>query len=75
VASFQAVAHALDFSQSLDREGYEVYILPNYDSQGDKIFRIAVGSFINRQTAKAFASSLMRKGLSDNAKVILLDTK
>jgi phage tail protein X len=75
VAAFYPFNRAIELFQSLNGEGYEVFILPNYDSKGDKIFQVAIGSFENQQSAKAFASSLMRKGVSDYAEVVLLEMK
>jgi type II secretory pathway predicted ATPase ExeA/phage tail protein X len=75
VAAFYPFNRALELFQTLNGEGYEVFILPNYDSKGDKIFQVAVGSFENQQSAKAFAASLVRKGVSDYAEVVLLEMK
>jgi phage tail protein X len=75
VAAFHPFNKALELFQTLNGEGYEVFILPTYDSRGDKIFQVAVGSFENQQSAKAFASSLMRKGVADSAEVVLLEMK
>ncbi len=75
IASFAPFEKAKRLFNDLIGENYEVYIMPVYDLDKEKVFRITVGSFNNKQKADAFATDLLDKGVTGFADVIKLETR
>ena len=75
IASYTPFENAGEMFQGLLKAGYEAYILPVYDAEKGKIFRVTLGSFKNRREADAFASALLRRGISDYAETVRLEMR
>lgn len=73
IASATPFEKADNLYYDLTRKGYEVYIMPVYDQDNKKIFRITIGSFTDKEGAEGYAKELMDKGVSDFANVIKLE--
>jgi len=75
IASYTPFQNAGEMFQVLVKDGYEAYILPVYDPDKGKIFRVTLGSFKNRNEADAFAAALLRRGISDYAETVRLEMR
>jgi len=75
VASYSPFSAARQEFQRLSTEGYEVYILPAYDPEKGKIYRIALGNFNKLEKAQEYAATLVAKGVTSYAKPIRLEVK
>ena len=72
IASFKPFDNARELFQKLMREGYEVYIIPIYNPQKGKVFRIALGNFMSLQEAENYVAEILKKGVSKYAKTMRL---
>ena len=75
IASFGPFKYARDLFQELLKDGYEVYIIPVYNNQKGKFFRVTLGNFKNREEAESFAAVILKKGISDYAEAIRVEMK
>jgi phage tail protein X len=75
IASFEPFQPALDMFKKLMNEGYEAYIMPVYDAQKGKFFRVTLGNFKSEQEAKAYADTLLQDNVSDYAKAMRLEMR
>ena len=75
IVSFQPVENALNMFKKLTKEGYEAYIIPVYDTQKGKIFKVTLGNFKSLREAEDYAATILKKGLFDYAKTIRLDMR
>ena len=75
IASFGPFKYARDLFQELLKEGHEVYIIPVYNTQKGKFFRVTLGNFKNREEAEIFAVTILKKGISDYAEAIRVEMK
>ncbi len=75
IASFEPFKHARDMFQELLKEGYEVYIIPVYDTQKGNFFKVTLGNFKDRKEAENFAATILKKGISDYAEAIWLEMR
>ena len=75
VASFKPFKQARDLFEKLMKEGYEVYIMPVYNPQKGKIFRVTLGSFKSRRESDAYAAAVLRRRVADYAESIQLEMK
>ena len=75
VASFTPFESAKILFDELTGKGYEAYIMPVYDKKNQKIFRVTVGSFNNKNQADEFAREIKGKGIASYANVIRFETK
>jgi cell division septation protein DedD len=57
------------------KEGYEVYIIPVYDTKKGKFFRVTLGNFKSHKEAEDFAATILKKGISDYAEAIWLEMR
>ncbi|TET58655.1 DUF2075 domain-containing protein [Candidatus Aerophobetes bacterium] len=73
IASFKPLKLAQSLFERLIEQGYEAYILPFAHPQKGKIFRIAVGAFNTKASAKYFGERLKNTGVVDYAEVISID--
>ena len=75
IASFEPFKPALEMFQKLMDEGYEAYIMPVYDAQKGKFFRVTVGNFMSQQEAKEYADTILQNNVSDYAKAMRLEMR
>jgi general secretion pathway protein A len=75
IASFIPFDNARELFQKLIKDGYEAYIVPAYNAQKGKLFRVTVGNFKSEEKARAYASQILEKGISDYAVAIRLEMK
>jgi len=75
IASFNQIESAQDLFQKLLKDDYEVHIIPVYNTQRGKFFRVTLGNFKNRKDAKDYAAVILKKGVSDFSKIIELETR
>ncbi len=75
IASFGPFQPALDMFQKLMNEGYEAYIMPVYDAQKGKFFRVTLGNFKSQQEAKEYADIILQNNVSDYAKAMRLEMR
>jgi hypothetical protein len=75
IASFEPFQPALDMFQKLMNEGYEAYIMPVYDAQKGKFFRVTLGNFKSQQEAKEYADTILQNNVSDYAKAMRLEMR
>jgi hypothetical protein len=75
IASFGPFRYARDMFQELLKEGHEAYIIPIYNTQKGKFFRVTLGNFKNREEAERFATIILKKGISDYAEAIRVEMK
>lgn len=75
IASFKSFKPAFTMFQKLMNEGYEAYIMPTGDTKKGKFFRVALGNFNNQTEAKAYATKVLKNGISDYAKAVRLEAK
>lgn len=75
IASFEPFKYARDLFQELLKEGYEVYIIPVYDTKKGKFFRVTLGNFKSHKEAEDFAATILKKGISDYAEAIWLEMR
>ena len=75
IASFNQVESAQDLFQKLLAEDYEVHIIPVYDTERGKFFRVTLGNFKNRKDAEDYAAVILKKGISGFATIIELETR
>jgi len=75
IASFGPFQYARDMFQELLKEGHEAYIIPIYNTQKGKFFRVTLGNFKNREEAERFAAIILKKGISDYAEAIRVEMK
>ena len=75
IASYGPFSAARQEFQRLSTEGYEAYIIPAYDPDKGKIYRITVGSFNKLEYAQEYATILVEKGITPYAKPIRLEVR
>jgi cell division septation protein DedD len=75
IASFKPFQPALELFQKLMNEGHEAYIMPVYDAQKGKIFRITLGYFKSQQEANVYAETILKNNVSDYAKAMRLEMR
>ena len=75
IASFEPFQPALDMFQKLMNEGHEAYIMPVYDAQKGKFFRVTLGNFKSQQEAKEYADTILQNNVSDYAKAMRLEMR
>jgi len=75
IASFRPFEKARELFQKLTQEGYEAYIMPVYNPEMGKVFRITLGSFKSRREGNAYAAAVLRRGISEYAETIQLEMK
>jgi len=75
IASFKPFKHAQALFQELMRKGYDVYIIPAYNTQKRKVFSVTMGNFKSRQEAKEYAFEVRKKGVSDYAEAMQLEMR
>jgi phage tail protein X len=75
IASFEPFQPALDLFKKMMNEGYEAYIMPVYDAQKGKVFRVTLGNFKNEQEAKVYADTIIQNNVSDYAKAMRLEMR
>lgn len=75
IASFHTLDPAQDLFIKLIKDGYEAYIMPVLSSFQGKQFQVTVGNFIGRKEADEFAHMLIQKGISREARTILLEMR
>jgi type II secretory pathway predicted ATPase ExeA len=75
IASYKQFESTQDLFQQLLKEGYEAYIIPVYNTEGGKVFRVTLGNFKHRKEAENYAAVILRNGISDYAKTIQLETR
>ena len=75
IASYRLYEPALSTYRDLLENGYEAYILPKDDHEKGKIFRVTVGYFKSQQSAKAYAATLVKQGISTYAQPIEVEGK
>ncbi|MBW2341709.1 MAG: AAA family ATPase [Deltaproteobacteria bacterium] len=75
IASFKHFESAQNLFQELLGESYEAYIIPVYDTEKGKFFRVTLGNFKGRKEAENYAAVILKKGISDFAKTIELETR
>jgi phage tail protein X len=75
IASFEPFRPALDLFKKLMNEGYEAYIMPVYDAQKGKVFRVTLGNFKSEQEAKSYADTIIQNNVSDYAKAMRLEMR
>ena len=54
---------------------FEAYMIPVFDTEKGKLFRITLGNFQEKQDAERYASLILEKEISNYAQVIQLETK
>lgn len=67
IASFAPIGDARKLFRKLLEEGYEAYILPFHDPEKGKVFRVTIGNFKGLDSAKAYAETILEKGLAKEA--------
>lgn len=75
VASFKPFEHASALFEKFMNKGYEVYVMPVYDPQKGKVFRVTLGSFKSRRESDAYAAAIRRRGVADYAESIQLEMR
>ena len=75
IASYKPFENARELFQKMILEGYEAYIIPVYDTQKGKLFRVTLGSFKSQQEAGDFASQILEKGVTGYAKTVRLEMR
>lgn len=75
IASYKPFGSAREMFERLQREGHEAYIIPFYDPQQGKVFRVTVGNFDTRHQAELYAARVLKDKVSDYAGVVQLETK
>ena len=75
IASFEPFQPALDMFQKLMNEGHEAYIMPVYDAQKGKFFRVTLGNFKSQREAKEYADTILQNNVSDYAKAMRLEMR
>ena len=73
IASFKVLKSAQSLFERLIKEDYETYILPFVHPQKGKVFRIAVGAFEDKTSAKDYGKRLIDTGVLDYAEPISID--
>ena len=73
IASFKPFEYARDLFEDLMLKGYEAYIMPAFNTQQGKIYRVTLGSFKSHNEAKIYAAAIVRKGISEYGDPIRLD--
>ena len=75
IASFKPFRPARELFQKLMKEGYEAYILPRYDPQKGKIFRVTLGNFVDPKNAQDYAAKIQENKVSGYARVMRVEMK
>ena len=75
IASFTPFESARALFNELIGKGYEAYIIPVYNQDNEKIFRVTVGSFNNKNKANELATEIKVKGIAGYTNVIRLETQ
>ena len=75
IASFEPFQPALDLFKKMMNEGHEAYIMPVYDAQKGKFFRVTLGNFKNKREAKEYADTILQNNVSDYAKAMRLEMR
>jgi len=75
IASFRPFSYASGLFKELIEAGYEAYILPVHDPRVGKIFRVTLGNFSDPENAEAYAQEIRETGVSDYAKLMLVEMK
>jgi phage tail protein X len=74
IASLSPFRAAYKFYQKMVSDGHDVFILPVSSAKERKTFRITLGSFTRLKEAQAYADMLHRRGISDYAEPIRLES-
>ena len=75
IASFTPFDNARELFQKLIKDGYEAYIVPAYNAEKGKLFRVTVGNFESEEEARIYASRIIENGISDYAAAIRLEMR
>ena len=75
IASFIPFENAGELFQRLIKDGYEAYIVPSYNAQKGKLFRVTLGNFESEEEAREYAAWVLKNGISDYAAPIRLEMK
>jgi len=75
IASFEPFQPALEIFQKLMNEGHEAYIVPVYDAQKGKFFKVTLGNFKSQQEAKEYADTILQNNVSEYAKAMRLEMR
>ena len=75
IASYKPAGPALELFQKLMKDGYEVYMMPAYNPDKGKVFRITLGTFENLTEAEDYAATVLGNGVSDYARPVQLDMR
>ncbi|MFC1534182.1 AAA family ATPase [Thermodesulfobacteriota bacterium] len=75
IASYKPFKFAREVFQKMISEGYEVYIIPIYNNNTGKIFRITLGNFRSLTEAEMYATRIIEQGVSKYANTIQLEMK
>jgi len=75
IASYKPFEYAQDLFQGLLREGYEAYIIPVYNTQKGKFFKVTLGNFKSALEAEDYASEILKNNLSDYAKAVRMEMR
>lgn len=75
IASFNPFENARELFNELIMKGYEAYIVPVYDQNGKKMYRVTLGSFEDKEKANIYAEEILNNKISDYANVLKLDIR
>jgi len=75
ITSFKTLELAQPLFQGLVSKGYEAYILSFVHPQQGKMFRVAVGAFEEKESAKDYGKQLLDMGVVDYAEPIRIDLR
>jgi hypothetical protein len=75
IASFEPFQPALEMFKKLMNEGHEAYIMPVYDAEKGKFFRVTLGNFKSQQEAKEYADTIIQNNVSEYAKAMRLEMR
>ena len=73
IASYKPLKLARSVFEGLIKGGFEPYILPFDHPQKGKIFRVAVGAFKDKESAKYYGKKLLDMGVVEYAEPISID--
>lgn len=73
IASFTLFEKARGVLNDFVSKGYEAYIMPVYSQKKEKMFRVTLGSFKDKQRANEYVIELLEKGISTYTDVIKLE--
>jgi len=73
IVSYKPLKLARSVFEGLIKGGFEPYILPFDHPQKGKMFRVAVGAFKDKESAKSYGKKLIDMGVVEYAKPISID--